>query len=200
MPLPLPPIDRAAMLAFAQQLVRTPSPSCQEGAVAALIAEEMRRVGFAEVRRDEMGNVIGRIGAGNGHKLLLNGHMDTVDVGSPENWTHDPLGGELADGVLYGRGAVDMKGALAAMIYAGKGLIDSGAGLGGDLYVVAVVQEEPNEGMAMRHVVEQEGLRPDWVVLGEATNLQLARGQRGRLEMEVTIHGRSAHASAPNGA
>jgi putative selenium metabolism hydrolase len=83
------------------------------------------------------------------------------------------------------------------MIYGAKALIERGTPLDGDLYVVAVIQEEPDEGMAMRHIVEQGGLRPDWVVLGEPTNLQLARGQRGRLEVQVTVHGRSAHAASP---
>ena len=189
-------IQRDAMFEFARNLVRTPSLPTQEGQVAALIADEMRRLGY-EVTVDPMGNVIGRIGPGSGKKLLYNGHMDTVDMGDPDAWERDPYGGDIEDGILYGRGACDMKGALAAMIYGGKALLDSGVPLEGDLYVAAVVQEEPCEGLAMRHIVEDGGLRPDWVVLGEATNLQLARGQRGRIEVEVSLHGRSAHAAAP---
>jgi putative selenium metabolism hydrolase len=185
------------MTAFAQRLVQTPSPSAEEGQVAALIAEEMRSAGFGDVTVDRMGNVIGRLGPGSGKKLLYNAHMDTVGVGDRSNWATDPYGGDIHRGVLYGRGAADMKGALAAMIYGCKALIESGTQLNGDLYVAAVVQEEPCEGLAMRHIVEEEGLRPDWVVLGEATNLQVSRGQRGRIEFRVTIKGRSSHASAP---
>ncbi|MHB0858599.1 MAG: YgeY family selenium metabolism-linked hydrolase [Anaerolineae bacterium] len=189
-------IDTAGVSAFAQALVRTPSPSTQEGLVAALVAEEMRSVGF-EVAVDRMGNVIGRMGAGEGKALLCDAHMDTVDVGDLSTWKRDPFAGEIHKGVLYGRGAADMKGGLAAMVYAGKALRDSGITLGGDLYVVGVVQEEPCEGVAIRHVIEEGGVRPDWVVVGEATNLQLSRGQRGRLECHITIHGRSCHASSP---
>lgn len=190
-------IDRDAVARFAQALVQTPSVSTQEGEVAALVAEEMRSAGFSEVHVDRMGNVIGRIGPGRGKKLLWDAHMDTVDVGDADAWQRDPYGGEIERGVLYGRGASDMKGGLAAMVYAGKALIDGGVRLNGDLYLAAVVQEEPCEGLAMRHIVEVEGVRPDWVVLGEATNLQVARGQRGRIAFHIDVRGRSCHASAP---
>jgi putative selenium metabolism hydrolase len=179
--------DRDALIGFLQDLVRTPSPSTQEGEVAQRLAEEMRRVGFAEVTTDRIGNVIGRVGPGRGPKLLYNGHADTVDVTDPGLWPRDPYGAEIEEGVLYGLGACDMKGALAAMVYGVKALVDADVKLGGDLYVVGVVQEEPCEGLAMR----------DFVVLGEATNLQISRGQRGRIELKVTTRGRSCHASAP---
>jgi len=190
--------DFRAMTAFLQDLVRTPSLSTQEGEVAARLADEMRRVGIADVRVDNVGNVIGRIGAGRGKKLLLNGHMDTVGAGDLTAWHRDPFGAEVADGVLYGRGAADMKGALAAMVYGAKMLLDAGASLSGDLYLVGVVQEEPCEGLAMQVLVEEGGLRPDWVVLCEPSNLQVRRGQRGRMEMQVTVQGKACHASAPH--
>lgn len=190
--------DFQAMTAFFQDLVRTPSLSTQEREVAARLAGEMRRVGISDVRVDRIGNVIGRIGTGGDKKLLFDGHMDTVGVSDPVAWTRDPFGAEIEDGVLYGRGAADMKGALAAMVYAAKMLIDSGVSLDGDLYLVGVVQEEPCEGLAMRVLVEEEGLRPCWVVLGEPTNLQVSRGQRGRIEMRVTVQGKACHASAPH--
>ena len=189
--------DRDALIGFLQDLVRTPSPSTQEGEVAQRLAEEMRRVGFADVTTDRIGNVIGRIGPGHGPKLLYNGHMDTVGVTDPGLWPRGPYGAAIEEGVLYGLGACDMKGALTAMVYGVKALVDAGVELGGDLYVVGVVQEEPCEGFAMRVLVEEEGLRPDFVVLGEATNLQISRGQRGRIELKVTTRGRSCHASTP---
>jgi putative selenium metabolism hydrolase len=190
--------DFQAMTAFLQDMVRTPSLSTQEGEVAARLAEEMRQVGISDVRVNCIGNVVGRIGAGGGKKLIFNGHMDTVGVSDPAAWSRDPFGAEIEDGVLYGRGAVDMKGALAAMVYAAKLLLDAGVSLGGDLYLVGVVQEEPCEGLAMRILVENEGLRPDCVVLGEPTNLQVCRGQRGRMEMQVTVQGKACHSSAPH--
>jgi putative selenium metabolism hydrolase len=103
----------------------------------------------------------------------------------------------IENGFLYGRGAADMKGALAGMVYAAKLLKDSGLRLAGDLYVVGVVQEEPCEGCAVRMLIEEGGVRPDWVVLGEPNNLQISRGHRGRMEMRVMVRGRSSHASMP---
>lgn len=194
----LSPQDFQAMTSFLEDLVRTRSLSTQEGEVAARLAEEMRRVGILDVCVDRIGNVIGRIGAGSGKKLLLNGHMDTVGVSDPGAWSRDPFGAEIENGVLYGRGAADMKGALAAMVYAAKMLLDARMTLSGDLYVVGVVQEEPCEGLGMRILVEEENLRPDWVVLGEPTDLHVRRGQRGRMEMCVTVHGKACHASAPH--
>ncbi len=197
MPPTQPSINRDDLDTLTRDLVRIPSPSAQEGALAERIVAEMRALGYDAVDVDAMGNVIGRIGPADGPRLLFNGHMDTVDVGDRSLWEHDPFGGLVRDGVLYGRGASDMKGGLAAMIHAGGALVPLREQLKGSLYVVGVVQEEPCEGLAMRHIIEEEGLRPDWVVLGEATNLQIARGQRGRMEMQVTVRGQSCHASAP---
>jgi putative selenium metabolism hydrolase len=179
-------------------MVRIPSLSCEEKGVAERLESEMRAVGFDEVWTDRIGNVVGRIGPGTGPRLLYNGHMDTVGVGDPGAWTHDPFGAEIQDGLLYGRGATDMKGPLASLIYGAKLLKDWGVDLAGDLYVVGVVQEEPCEGYAMRVLVEVESLRPDWVVLAEPTNLRVSRGHRGRMEMHVTVRGRSSHASMPH--
>ena len=190
--------DRQALTAFLQDLVRIPSKSTQEKAMAERLAAEMARVGFRDVRLDRIGNVVGRIGSGSGRVLLYNGHMDTVGVGDPATWTHDPYGAEIVDGVMYGRGTSDMKGALAAMVYGAKMLVDQGVPLHGELYLAGAVQEEPCEGLGMQVLMEEEGLLVDAVVLGEATDLHVARGQRGRLEVEVTVRGRSCHASAPH--
>lgn len=187
-----------AMTTFLQELVRIPSLSHHEGAVAARLADEMRSVGLDEVWTDRIGNVIGRVGSGEGPMLLLNGHLDTVDVGDPQRWLHAPYDGVEEDGILYGRGACDMKGGLAAMVYGAKALLDSGVDLAGDLYLVGVVQEEPCEGLGMRVLVEEEGIRPDYVVLCEPSDLQVRLGHRGRLEMQMEVRGRAAHASSPS--
>jgi putative selenium metabolism hydrolase len=193
------PASRAESMAkFLQDLVRIPSLSTHEEAVSSRLASEMRCVGFVDVWNDRMGNVIGRIGTGRGPKLVYNGHLDVVDVGEPERWSHPPYDGVIEDGVLYGRGACDMKGGLAAMVYAVGALVEAGVQLAGDLYLVAVVQEEPCEGLAMRVLVEEEGIRPDYVVLGEPSNLQVRIGHRGRIEMKVKVRGKAAHASAPD--
>ena len=187
-----------AMATFLRELVRIPSLSQHEGAVAARLADEMRSVGLDDVWTDRIGNVIGRIGSGEGPKLLLNGHLDTVDVGDPQRWLHAPYDGVVKDGTLYGRGACDMKGGLAAMVYGAKALLDSGVDLAGTLYLVGVVQEEPCEGLGMRVLVEEEGIRPDYVVLCEPSDLQVRLGHRGRLEMQMEVRGRAAHASSPS--
>jgi len=193
----LPPQDVEQLASFAQDLVRLPSPSGQEGQVAARLSEEMKRAGF-EVHTDHIGNVIGRLGNGDGPTIMLEGHMDTVIAGDPAKWRHGPYGAQIVDGVLYGLGTADMKGALASMVYGAKALVDAGVELQGTLYMVGVVQEEPSEGVALGMLLEQEGIHPDLVLIGEATSLQIARGQRGRLELKVTTHGKSCHASAPD--
>ncbi len=189
--------DMQELVALTVELVQTPSISGQEGAVAQLLSAAMKRHGFHDVWIDPMGNVIGRYGAGRGPRLLFDGHMDTIDVGDREAWTRDPFAGIVEDGILYGRGAADMKAALAAMIFGVKLLAETETQLGGDLFVAFVVQEEPCEGMAVQVLCEEEGLTPDFVVLGEPTNLDIALGQRGRIELDVTVHGRAGHAAAP---
>lgn len=191
--------DRQALYDLAQALVCTPSVSGNEGNAAKLLAEAMRHSGFQAVWIDRVGNVIGRYGAGHGPVLLFDGHMDTVDVGDRAAWTRDPFGGVIEDGFLYGRGAVDMKSSLAAMVHGVKLLADAGVQLTGDLYVAFVVQEEPCEGLAVQTLIEQEGLKPDFVVLGEPTNLGVYTGQRGRVELRVSTYGRSGHAAMPQG-
>lgn len=187
-----------AMASFLQDLVRIPSLSTHEEALAVRLAEEMQHVGFQDVRQDRIGNVVGRIGNGNGPTLLFDGHMDTVDVGRLDRWSHGPYNGVVEQGVLHGRGSCDMKGGLAAMVYAARALMDAGVELNGNLYVVGVVQEEPCEGFGMRVLVEEEGVRPDYVVLGEPSNLQVRVGHRGRIEMQVKVWGKAAHASSPS--
>ncbi|NLE44644.1 MAG: YgeY family selenium metabolism-linked hydrolase [Chloroflexi bacterium] len=190
--------DQNDLTGFLRELVQIPSPSTREDPVAQRIVAEMTRLGFEDVHIDRMGSVVGRVGPGHGPVLMLNGHMDTVEVSAPECWDHPPYGAEIRDGTLFGIGACDMKGGLAAMIYGVKLLIDSGADLAGDIVVACVVQEEPSEGLGTRALIEDEGIRPDWVVLAEPTNLDVARGHRGRLEMRLTADGRAAHAACPD--
>ncbi len=189
--------DRASLQAFLRDLVRIPSPSGEEGAVAERILREMEGLGFSDVHMDAVGNVVGRVGPVEGPTLMLNGHMDTVRISDPETWTRDPLGAQIEDGLLYGLGSADMKGGLAAMIYGAKLARDGSLPLIGNLVVACVVQEETSEGLGTRTLVEQSDIRPNWVVIGEPTNLNVSRGQRGRLEMRIVTRGKSAHAASP---
>ncbi len=189
--------EQEALTMFVRDLVRTPSPSCQEGAVARRLAAEMEAVGLESVHADRAGNVVGRLGSGSGPVLVFNGHMDHVGAGDLAAWGRDPFGASLEDGVVHGRGACDMKGPLAALVYGAKLLKDAHLPRRGTLYVVGAVQEETCEGLGMRLLMEEEGLRPDFVVLGEPSNLAVALGQRGRMEMRVTTRGKASHGSAP---
>jgi putative selenium metabolism hydrolase len=182
------------LVAFAKKLVQTPSMSGQEADVADLLQAEMDRLGFDRVWLDEAGNAIGWIEGGDGPSLMLNGHMDHVAAGEQDRWLHPPFGGEIHDGELWGRGAADMKGALAAMVYVGSVVKKLGASLPGDLYVSGVVQEEVG-GLGARHLAR--ALPIQRVIIGEASGNHLRRGHRGRVELCACFEGRSVHASMP---
>lgn len=181
---------------FMRDVIAIPSVSCQEQAVVERIAEEMRLNGFDEVRIDAIGNVIGRVGNGP-VKILYDSHIDTVGIGDPKAWAFDPFQGKLEDGIVYGRGASDNKAAIVTMVYGARIIKD--LDLTGDvtLYVVGVVEEESCDGWAVKEMIEKEGVVPDYVVLGECTNLAIYRGHRGRIEFKVVTKGISCHASAP---
>jgi putative selenium metabolism hydrolase len=181
---------------FLRDLIALPSTSAREEKVIHRIKEEMERCGYDEVRIDPMGNILGRIGSGR-HVIAYDAHVDTVDVGNPDNWTVDPFAGAERDGVIYGRGACDMKGALASIVHGGR-LIKQ-LGLEGDytLYVVGSVQEEDCDGLCWQYIINEDRMRPDVVVITEPTNLGIYRGHRGRMEVEVRTAGVSCHGSAP---
>lgn len=176
---------------YCRELVRIPSLPRQEGALAEAIRGRMVDLGYDEARVDDMGNVIGRVGSGEGPRLLFDGHIDTVGVTDASRWRHDPFGGEVEDGRLYGRGASDMKGSLAAMVYAA-----AQGRLRGTVYVSGTVCEELVEGPGLGRVIEQ--VRPDYVVIGESTSLDLYVGQRGRAEIVLEALGVPAHSSTPH--
>jgi succinyl-diaminopimelate desuccinylase len=187
---------RDGLIRFAQKLVQTPSLPGQEGDVAALVAAEMRTLRYDEVRTDAAGDVIGVLrGSGGGRSVMLNGHMDHVDPGPLSAWAYPPYAGAIADGRLHGRAAADMKGSLAAMVYAVGLLRAAGVRPAGDVVVAAVVQEEI--GGIGTQILLEEGVRTDCAIVGEATSRRLMRGHRGRLEVLITVDGRSVHASAP---
>ena len=183
------------LIRFTQSLIRCPSPPGEESAVVDLILAEMRAVGFDAFWRDDVGNAVGVVmGAEPGPTLLLDSHCDTVGIAPGVPWQHDPFGAEIEDGFIYGRGAADMKGALAAMIHAAAGVDRSR--LRGRLLVTATVMEENLEGAALKAVMD--AIPPDFVVIGEATELRLVRGGRGRAEIHLETIGRPAHSSTPH--
>ncbi len=180
-----------AVVDLARDLVRAASPSGHERPAVDAFATALHGLGYDTVEVDAAGNAIGTLRRGEGPTLVLNGHLDTVPTGDASAWPVDPLGGEVVDGRLWGRGSVDMKGALAAMAVAGRAAADEG--FAGTLVVVGVVQEEVG-GLGARWFAEG-AVRPDLIVLGEPSDRGLRLGHRGRIEAHVTLTGRIAHAA-----
>ncbi len=184
------------LIEFLKDIVALPHRSGKEGEVIARIQKEMENIGYEEIRVDELGNLMGRLGNGS-RVLVIDGHCDVVDIGNLDNWEVDPTGGVIKDGELFGRGSCDQKGGLASAVYAGKILQEIGVPDDMTLWVVASVMEEDCEGLAWKYIIEEEGLKPQAVLITEPTNLNIYRGHRGRLEMKVQTDGVSCHGSAP---
>jgi putative selenium metabolism hydrolase len=178
------------------KLVKIKSTSMHEKDVQLELKSQMEEAGFDEVKIDGLGNVIGRIG--NGKRILaIDGHMDTVDVGNIDNWNFDPFSGEINDGFVHGRGTVDQEGGPAAAVTSGKILKELGFDKDLTFLVVGSVMEEDCDGLCWKYIVEEEKLKPDFVISTEPTNLNIYRGHRGRMEIVVKFRGVSCHGSAP---
>lgn len=183
-----------AAVAFARDLIRIPSLSGEEGEVAKRVRREMEALRYDEVWIDGAGNVIGMLrGRGAAPPVMLSCHLDVVAAGDPGTWEHPPYAGEVVDGWLHGRGAMDIKGPLAiqthaAALVAGK--------TPGDVIVAHTVLEERG-GWGMAYLLESGAVAPGAVIIGEATAGDIAIGHRGRAELEIRIHGVAGHASAP---
>jgi len=186
----------ARMVHFLQELIAIPSESAQERPVIQRIAAEMEAVGFDQIHIDPMGNLLGRIGSGK-TVIAIDTHIDTVGIGNREEWARDPYGAVLENGIIYGRGASDQKGPMASMVYAGKMIKELDLLDDFTLYMAATVQEEDCDGLCWQYIVNEDGIRPEVVVITEPTNLNVYRGHRGRMEIGVATRGKSCHASAP---
>jgi putative selenium metabolism hydrolase len=186
---------RGEMIDLLRELVRVPSFDGDIGRVASLLRRYLTDLGFADVHVDPMGNLAARMGSGP-RTLLYDSHLDTVGVSDRAQWAWDPFEGRLADGVFYGLGAGDEKGSTPPMVFALATLRELGLARDWTLYYFGNV-EEWCEGLSGRVFVEHEGVRPDFVVVGESTGLKVYRGQRGRVELAATVTGRAAHGSAP---
>ena len=188
----------ADCVAFAQRLIQTPSMPGEEAALAALVADELRALGYDEVWGDDAGNVYGRI---YGHDrnlpaLVLNTHLDHVDPGDLSLWPTPPFAAEIHGGRLIGRGASDIKGPLAVQVYSAAALLRAGERPRRDVVFCGVVREEVG-GAGAIYWAEHLDYPVELVILGEPSANTLALGHRGIVEFWLTFHGRSAHASAP---
>ena len=197
-----------------RRLVAVPSVTGSEEAVQRVVAAAMADVGFDEVDvwepdpaemssyAESIGeiasfagrpNVVGtRTGAGGGRSLVLNAHIDTVDNGDPAFWTTDPLGGEVRDGKLYGRGSCDMKGGLVSELIALKALRDLGVKLAGTVKVQSVISEEDGGAGTLAAILR--GHTGDAAIITEPTQSSLVTAQGGSLVFRLTVTGKSAHA------
>ena len=186
---------RDDIIRFMREICAIPSMESQIGPVGERIAEEMRKLGFDEVRFDKMGNILGRIGNGP-RSIVFDSHIDTVGIGDPHEWQWDPFEGKVEDGVLYARGACDEKGSTPGMIYGMAFARDLGLLDGWTAWYFGNM-EEWCDGIAPNTFVEVDpAIRPDFVVIGEPTKMQVYRGHKGRIELKVIAKGVSAHAAS----
>ncbi len=185
------------LIKFTQELISIPSPPGKEDDVRKLIKGEMEHIGFDDITIDAIGNLYGSLG--NGSQIIaFDSHMDTVDVGNPENWKHEPFNGKIENEIIYGRGASDQKGGLATTLYALKILTEIGIPDNLQIIFVGSVREEEHEGLNWQHLIEVERIKPDKVILTEPSNLQIAIGQKGRVDLKITTNGISAHGANPD--
>ena len=185
------------MTRFLRDLVKIPGESCGEEKVIKRIEKEMNDLGFNKVEIDKMGNILGYMGTG---KTLIayDAHIDTVGIGEKSNWNFDPYEGYETDDEIGGRGTSDQLGGIVSAVYGAKIMKD--LDLLSDEYTVLVtgtVQEEDCDGLCWQYIVNEDKIRPEFVVITEPTNGNIYRGQRGRMEIRVEVKGISCHGSAP---
>src|SRR5207248_5491104 len=176
------------LIAFAQELVATPSLPGAERPAAELVAAKLSQLGYRDVAVDELGNVVGYFGDGP-PRLMFNGHTDHV----PPAGMEDPYGAQVVDGELRGRGSLDMKASLAAAAFA---VASFDRPLGGSYVFTADVREEVDGPEGIQTLLAR-GLRADYGVSGEATSLDVALGHRGKVQLDIAVVGRSSHAASP---
>jgi len=186
---------RENIINFMREIVAIPSMESKIGPVGERIQAEMKKLSYDEVRFDKMGNTLGRIGTGK-HVIVYDTHIDTVGIGDPNSWQWDPFIGKVDNGILYARGACDEKNSTPGMVY---GLVVArDLGLLDDWTVYCLCNmEEECDGIGPNSFVEVDPkVKPDYVVIGEPTKMQVYRGHKGRVELKVTSTGRSAHAAS----
>lgn len=185
------------MNAFLRDLILKHGESCEEGDKSKRIKEEMEKLGFNKAWIDGQGNVLGEMGTGE-KQIAFDGHIDTVGIGNIDNWEFDPYEGFEDENLIGGRGGSDQLGGIVSAVYGAKIMKD--LGFLNDKYRVLVtgtVQEEDCDGNCWLYMIEEEGIKPEFVVSTEPTDGGIYRGQRGRMEIRVEVKGVSCHGSAP---
>jgi putative selenium metabolism hydrolase len=187
---------RQEIFKFLREMIAIPSESCQEERLIRRIREEMERVGFDRVETDPMGNLLGYIGHGQ-HLIAIDAHIDTVGVGDRRLWNFDPYRGFEDEELIGGRGSSDQEGGMASAVYGGKLIKELGLEEDYTLLVTGTVQEEDCDGLCWQYIINEDRIRPEFVVITEPTACRICRGHRGRMEIRVATHGLSCHGSAP---
>ncbi|MFP4647054.1 MAG: M20 family metallopeptidase [Candidatus Acetothermia bacterium] len=192
-------VEEEEILALVEEMVKIPSHQNvedEEKELAHFLRDRLEAAGIeTELQEvaDNRANVFGRVGQGGpGKTLMLNGHMDTVPPGNMSG----PFTPRRKNGRLYGRGAVDMKGALGAMVYAAEIIQESGIDLDGQVLIAGVVGEE--SGSPGTHYITEHGPRADLAVVGEPTELKVGVAHKGIEWLRIEVEGKSAHASVPH--
>jgi len=182
-----------------KNIISIKSYSGDEKELVKYLVSRMQSYNFDEFKHDSLGSAIGKIGNGK-IKIMYDAHIDTVQVSESEEWEYPPFEGKIVDGKIYGRGAVDEKPAMAGYLIAGKIIKElfKDEELPFALYIVGSCLEEDVDGYPLTHIMENEHIIPDYVVLGEPTDLTVFRGQRGRMEIKMTTYGKSAHGAHNN--
>ena len=197
------PIDTAEVVSFLQALIRARSdyPPGDTRAVISVVAEKLASVGIESrllARRGQQVSLIAELsGNTTGPTLLFHAHADTVGAGNADAWTRDAFGGEVVDGNIYGRGAGDDKGSLAAQVMAAVALARAGVRLNGCLQLAAVADEESGGLFGTRWLRDSGQLQPDYLVVGEQTSNQVAIAERVACGIDLTVFGKSAHGATP---
>lgn len=186
--------ERDNLITFLREICAIPSMESQIKDCGERVADEMRKLGFSEIWWDKMGNIVGKIGDGD-KTILYDSHIDTVGIGDPDEWDWDPFEGKIEDGILFARGACDEKGSTPGMIY-GLSIAQELGLLDGVTAYYFGNMEEWNDGQAPHAFVQTEGIKPDYVVIGEPTKMQIYRGHKGRVEFKIVAKGKSAHAAS----
>ena len=208
-------VDRDRLIDDLQTLVRTRSITGSEEIVADWAAGALQELGVTvemvrhdlpgihadpewpgeEMSRTSLPVVVGRAGHAGGRRVILSGHLDVVPPGDPATWSQDPWGGEVVDGRLYGRGACDMKGGVAAILAAVR-LLDARGDLGrlgGELQVVLVPSEEDGGQGTLAAI--RSGATADMAIITEPSRLDVIVAHAGAITFRLTVPGRAAHAS-----
>lgn len=188
--------NQEELVDFLKEFIAIESVTYNEKEAVEFLAGKMKEFNFDEVRIDKVGNVLGRVGNGE-NVILFDAHIDTVEPGDEKDWGFNPLDAQIVDGYIHGRGAVDDKGCLAAMTFAGKAIKDLGLEDEFTMWVSGSISEEDVEGTCSGAMLEESpDIKPDFILVGEASENRIVRGHKGRALIKITVPGKAAHASA----